>query len=235
MRRAFRRRLATGLTDVRTQSYTPPARHHFLTPLYDVGVRLATREALWRAALVELIAPTDQDVLLDIGAGTGNLALLLSQMSPATRYLGIDPDAAAVAIARKKASASGTGAEFIHAPFSADAIAAWPSPSVATLCLVLHQVPLAEKLRLLREVRAVLRPAGRLYIADYGEQRSWLMRKLFRATVQTLDGHADTQPNADGVLMPLMLEAGLSEVCEKTRFNTITGSISILSGTKGAA
>ena len=33
-----------------TQPYTPPAGHHFLTPLYDVGVRLSTREKLWRTA-----------------------------------------------------------------------------------------------------------------------------------------------------------------------------------------
>lgn len=217
-----------------SQSYTPPAGHHFLTPLYDIGVRLSTRETLWRAALVELIAPLDNDLLLDIGAGTGSLAPLLARKNSATRYLGIDPDAAAIAIARKKASAREIKAEFIHAPFSAAAIAAWPAPSAATLCLVLHQVPLAEKLRLLREIHEVLRPDGRLYIADYAEQRTWLMRKLFRATIQKLDGYTDTQPNAEGVLMPLMIEAGFSEVSEMRQFNTVTGSISILRGTKGA-
>ena len=59
-----------------TRSYTPPAGHHFLTPLYDVGVRLSTRETVWRSALVELMSPKEQDVLLDIGAGTGSLAPL---------------------------------------------------------------------------------------------------------------------------------------------------------------
>lgn len=215
-------------------AYTPPAGHHFLTPLYDVGVRLSTREMLWRAALVDLIAPEDSDVLLDIGAGTGSLAPILAKRNPATQYIGVDPDAAALAIARNKASARGIRAEFIHAPFSAEAIAAWPAPSVATLCLVLHQVPLAEKLRLLLEIHQVLQPDGKLYIADYGEQRSWLMRKLFGATIRKLDGYADTQPNADGVLIPLMIEAGFSEVSERRQFNTITGSISILSGTKEA-
>jgi ubiquinone/menaquinone biosynthesis C-methylase UbiE len=216
-------------------AYTPPAGHHFLTPLYDVGVRLSTREMLWRAALVDLIAPEDSDVLLDIGAGTGSLAPILAKRNPATRYIGVDPDAAALTIARNKASARGIRAEFIHAPFSAEAIAAWPAPSVATLCLVLHQVPLAEKLRLLREIHQVLQPDGQLFIADYGEQRSWLMRKLFRATIQKLDGYEDTQPNADGVLIPFMIEAGFAEVSERRQFNTITGSISILCGTKGAS
>lgn len=218
-----------------TQPYTPPAGLHFLTPLYDVGVRLSTREKLWRTALVDLIAPRDSDLLLDIGAGTGSLATLLARKNPATRYLGVDPDASAITIARRKARAAGIAAEFVHAHFSAKAAATWPAPSVATLCLVLHQVPLSEKLRLLEEIHTVLQPAGRLYIADYGEQRSWLMRKLFRATIQKLDGYADTQPNADGVLTPLMVQAGFSDVCELAQFNTITGSISILCGTKRSA
>lgn len=215
-----------------SQSYTPPAGHHFLTPFYDLGVRFSTREMVWRNALVELISPKDEDVLLDIGAGTGSLAVYLARRNAATRYFGIDPDQHAIEIARAKARRAGIEAEFARKLFAADAIADWPTPNLATLCLVLHQVPLDEKLRLLREIHAVLQPGGRLYIADYGEQRSWLMRKLFRATIQKLDGMADTQPNADGILITLMSKAGFSDVCELRKINTITGSISILCGLK---
>lgn len=216
-----------------SRSYTPPAGHHFLTPFYDLGVRLSTRERVWRNALIELISPKNEDILLDIGAGTGSLAVLIAQRNAATRYFGIDPDRHAVKIARIKARRAGIEAEFAHKLFAADAVADWPAPSLATLCLVLHQVPLDEKLRLLREIHTVLQPNGRLYIADYSEQRSWLMRKLFGATIQKLDGIADTQPNADGVLIPLMVEAGFLDVCELRQLNTVTGSISILCGVKG--
>lgn len=214
-------------------TYTPPAGHHFLTPLYDIGVRLSTRERVWRSALVEIISPKSDDILLDIGAGTGSLAPLLARKNPATSYFGIDPDRHAIAIARKKARRAAIKAEFAQGLFSADAVADWPAPTLATLCLVLHQVPLDEKLRLLLEIHSILRTGGQLYIADYGEQRSWLMRRLFRATIQKLDGMADTQPNADGVLVPLMIEASFSDVCEVSQFNTITGSMSILCGRKG--
>lgn len=213
-------------------TYTPPAGHHFLTPLYDIGVRLSTRERVWRGALVEIISPKSDDILLDIGAGTGSLAPLLALKNPATSYFGIDPDRHAIAIARKKARRAAPKAEFAQGLFSADAVADWPNPTLATLCLVLHQVPLDEKQRLLREIHSTLRTGGRLYIADYGEQRSWLMRRLFRATIQKLDGIADTQPNADGVLVPLMIDAGFSKVREIKQINTITGSISILCGEK---
>src|SRR3546814_11780519 len=42
--------------------------------------------------------------------------------------------------------------------------------------------------------------------------RSWLMRMLFRSTIQRLDGVSDTQPNADGVLVPLMAQAGFVQI-----------------------
>lgn len=215
-------------------NYTPPAGYSFLTPLYDIGVRLTTREVKWRKALVGLITPNDNDVLLDVGAGTGSLAPLMAQANPAVTYLGIDPDDNAIEIARAKAQRAGIDVEFKRAMMSADAVADWPAPNIATLCLVLHQVPLAEKMRLLSEIHSVLKPGGSLFVADYGEQTSWLMRKLFRATIQQLDGIADTQPNADGVLIPLMSRAGFVEVRELRKFNTITGSISIISAMKGA-
>ena len=215
-------------------NYTPPAGYSFLTPLYDIGVRLTTREVKWRKALVGLITPNDNDVLLDVGAGTGSLALLMAQAYPAVTYLGIDPDDNAIEIARAKARRAGIDVEFKRAMMSADAVADWPTPNIATLCLVLHQVPLAEKMRLLSEIHSLLEPGGSLFVADYGEQTSWLMRKLFRATIQQLDGIADTQPNADGVLIPLMSRAGFVEVRELRKFNTITGSISIISAMKRA-
>ena len=215
-------------------NYTPPAGYSFLTPLYDIGVRLTTREVKWRKTLVGLITPNDNDVLLDVGAGTGSLAPLMAQANPAITYLGIDPDENASEIARAKAQRAGIDVEFKRTMMSADAVADWPAPNIATLCLVLHQVPLAEKRRLLSEVHSVLEPGGRLFVADYGEQTSWLMRKLFRATIQQLDGIADTQPNADGLLIPLMSRAGFAEVRELRKFNTITGSISIISAMKRA-
>ena len=74
-----------------------------------------------------------------------------------------------------------------------------------------------------------------MFIADYGEQSSVLMRALFRLMVQSVDGKEDTQPNADGVLISLMLDAGFVDVVEVTRLPTPTGSISIYSANKAAS
>lgn len=60
----------------------------------------------------------------------------------------------------------------------------------------------------------------------YGLQRTAAMRTAFRI-IQALDGHADTQPNADGVIPVLLAEVGFAEIEETTVFPTPTGSISL--------
>ncbi len=73
---------------------------------------------------------------------------------------------------------------------------------------------------------AVLRPGGKLVIADCGLQRTRPMRLAFRF-VQFADGKEDTQPNADGALPGLMSEAGFHDVREAEMVPTATGSISV--------
>lgn len=71
-----------------------------------------------------------------------------------------------------------------------------------------------------------LRPGGKLVIADFGLQRTRLMRLAFRI-VQLADGKEDTQFNADGALPDLMTDVGFHQVQEPDTIPTINGSISI--------
>ncbi|MEM8561286.1 MAG: SAM-dependent methyltransferase, partial [Pseudomonadota bacterium] len=68
---------------------------------------------------------------------------------------------------------------------------------------------------------------GRLFIADYGLQRTSLMKGLFRGTVQVIDGYEDTQPNAEGCMPGLLGKAGFLDISEVLVIPTHTGSISI--------
>lgn len=213
-------------------SYTPAAGYHFLTPFYDFGVAMATRERVWRDRLARHMTLAPGDILLDIGSGTGNLALAIAARSEGIRYFGIDPDEAATQIARRKTGRLASPPEFRVGFFSAAAVQDWPSPAKIAISLVLHQVGLEEKARLLREAWLTLAPGGELYVADYGEQRGRLMRLLFRLTIQQLDGIHDTQPNADGVLPVLMKEAGFHDIRELEDFRTPTGAIGIIRARK---
>src|SRR3546814_6880805 len=75
-------------------------------------------------------------------------------------------------MARSKTAQIVPPPEFRVGFFAASAIDDWPSPAKIALCLVLHQVGLEEKARLLREAWQVVAPGGQPYVADYGEQSS---------------------------------------------------------------
>ncbi|MBY0422297.1 MAG: class I SAM-dependent methyltransferase, partial [Parvularculaceae bacterium] len=142
---------------------------------------------------------------------------------------GIDPDPDVLRRARSKAAAAGAKIEFHEGFLTGEFLDGKKPFDVVTSSLVFHQVPLAGKRDLLSKMRRTLQPAGRLVIADYSLQRTLLMRRLFRGTVQSLDGIDDTQPNADGVLPELINEAGFAGIREVRVIPTATGSISILS------
>jgi hypothetical protein len=98
--------------------------------------------------------------------------------------------------------------------------------------LVFHQVPMAEKRAGLAAMRAALVANGELHVADYGLQRTALMRQLFRI-VQRADGYENTEPNARGVLPGLMRDAGFRDVEETAVIPTPTGSISLYRAERG--
>ena len=208
-------------------THTPPLGFAALTPLYDRVIGTMTREAVWRTHLVGHIGAKEGESILDVGSGTGSLAIAVTAAAPGCIFRGIDPDAAAVEIARRKAGLAGSTATFELGNFggpngSGEAV------DKITSSLVLHQVPLAEKRRLLRAMFDGLKPGGRLFIADYGLQPTFIMRLAFRVTVQLFDGKRDTQPNADGILPMLIHEAGFGNVSLLEEIDTATGRIAIM-------
>src|SRR3546814_19679230 len=76
------------------------------------------------------------------------------------------------------------------------------------------------------QMHRLLRPGGQLFIADYGEQRSPLMRMLFRQ-IQWLDGVEYTEPNARGCMPDTLAAAGFDAVGEAKVLATPPGSLSI--------
>jgi ubiquinone/menaquinone biosynthesis C-methylase UbiE len=130
-------------------------------------------------------------------------------------------------MARRKADAAGVAVRW-QAGMGEELVESLGAGSAHTVIssLVLHQCPVPVKQAVLASMFAVLRPGGKLVIADYGWQRTRLMRLAFR-TVQFADGKQDTQPNADGVLPELMAGAGFRDVREVEVVPTVTGSISV--------
>jgi FkbM family methyltransferase len=207
-------------------AFTPALGRADFTDSYDLAIRLATRERVWRAALLAQIALGDGETIVDVGCGTGTLAIMLKRAVPGARVIAFDPDPHVLAIAAAKAERECAEIEWRQG-FARDAAALAGSVDKAVSSLVFHQVPIAEKRTGIAGMLAAVSRSGEVHVAYYARQKGWLMRWLFRLTVQRIDGLADTQPNADGVLESILAELGDGRV-ELTRvIPTATGAISL--------
>jgi len=160
--------------DVRTRTavigeeraFLPGMAREWLLPLYDplnrlLGVRRVHRRLLDQAAL----GPGQR--VLEIGCGTGGLLLAAKRAQPAAVTVGLDPDLAALARARRKARRRGLPLQLDRG--YADALP-YPDDSIDVVLssFMLHHVPAEQRGTAMREVVRVLRPGGVLHLMDVG-------------------------------------------------------------------
>jgi len=179
--------------------------------------------------------PRPSDIVADIGCGTGSFLALIGKSVRSVSLIGIDPDPRILLRARRKFGEVGLTARFSQGYLrDSRTLLAGTGVNKIVSSLVFHQVPLAEKHAGLVAIFSALGPGGELHIADYGLQRTHLMRWLFRF-VQYVDGYKDTQPNAEGILPVLMKKTGFAQVQETSVIPTPTGSISLYRATRARA
>lgn len=202
-----------------------------LTPLYDALLAMATRERVWRTALVKKVAPAAGETIVDVGCGTGTLAILLKNRAPAARVIGIDPDPEVLAIAGRKAVQAGVKVEW-HRGYARDAakVLGTSRADKAVSSLVFHQVPPAEKRAGVLAMFDAVRPGGEIHIADYARQTG--VSRLLFTIIGLLDGFGNTRPNADGALEKLLHEATKTKVEPFFSVATLTGAIRLFACTR---
>lgn len=205
--------------------YVPALGWRALTPFYDSTIRILTRERTWRTALVTQIDPQPGQTIVDVGCGTGSLAIILKQAQPHANIIGLDPDPEILARAASKARAAGVEIEWREG-FARDVGSLLGGVDKAVSSLVFHQVPMAEKEAGLRAMADSIRQGGEVHIADFARQRSRAMRIMF-SVVGWVDGRENTTPNARGALEDILGSISPAAAVPARSFRTILGEISL--------
>lgn len=213
-----------------TRGITPALGFHMLTPLYDRVVAMTTRERIFKQALLDQAAIEPGQHVLDVGCGTGTLAIAAQRRRPGVQVSGLDADPAVLAIAARKARDAGADIAFDLGRSSSLPYADERFDRVLS-SLFFHHLSWGDKLLTAREMHRVLRPSGELHVADWGRAGSLASRTAFLA-VQLLDGFDTTSDNVAGLLPVLFGSAGFRQVEETRRIPTALGIVSLYRAVK---
>ena len=169
---------------------------------YDLLASMLTlgRDRAFRERLVELARVEPGEALLDVGCGTGTLALAAKRRVGATgTVVGIDASPEMIDRARRKAER-----EHAEVTFQPAVVEALPFPDasfdVVTSTLMLHHLPRPVREQCVREIRRVLRPGGRVLAVDFGtppRERTGLLGRIHRHGAFSLRDITDLLRAAD--------------------------------------
>jgi len=212
--------------------YIPALRYHWLTAFYDPLVRWTLRESTFKRPLMKQAGIERGYRVLDLGCGTGTLALLIKSHHPKADVFGLDADPKVLEIAKAKAARAGLNVRFDHGmAFDLPYPDAFFDRVISSL--LFHHLTRERKERTLREVFRAMRGHGELHVADWGKAQNRLMRLAF-LLVQMLDGFETTADNLGGLLPELFQAAGFEDVQEPTRYMTVVGTLSLYRARKPA-
>jgi ubiquinone/menaquinone biosynthesis C-methylase UbiE len=210
--------------------YVPALRFHCLTPFYDAVISATGRERTIKSALIRQahLAPGQQ--VLDLGTGTGTLALWVKQSQPEVEIRGVDGDEKILAIARNKASKAELPIQFDKALSS---MLPYPSAHFDRVLssMFFHHLAWHDKVLTVLEIYRVLKPGAEVHVADWGRPSNLFMRWLF-FSVQLFDGFDNTQDHVSGRLVTLFKQNGFVDVAQLSQYNTIYGTIALYRATK---
>lgn len=216
-----------------TQKFIPALKYDWLTKIYDPVLQLTMPEKKFKSSLLDHMKIQPGDRVLDFGCGSLTLSLMAARVQPGAEFYGVDIDAKILSIAQKKATQQnidiqtrqydGTKLPYPDGYFNH-----------VMSSLVFHHLTQRQKYAALDEIYRVLKPSGKLSIADFGKPASTFQRIGFYA-VQLLDGFETTSDSVVNILPKALAFSNYSRIEEKESFNTLVGTVRLFQGTKPSA
>jgi len=171
---------------------------------YDLLLWLVTRgrEQAFREKMLQFAHLQPGDAVLDVGCGTGTLAILAKRkVGPTGEVCGIDASPEMIARAQRKARRAGIQVSFKESfaqslPFSEGRF------DVVMTTVMLHHLPKKARAVLAGEMRRVLKPGGRVLAIDFSAKEK--ARKSFLDHIHRRHGQVDFKQ-----IIALFSDAGL--------------------------
>lgn len=177
-----------------------PRLYDLLGHVFFAGRR---RRVLRQVAALSGAGPGDR--VLDVGCGTGHLTRIMARaVGPGGSALGVDPSWEALARARRVTRARNCSFAEGRAE-SLDALDG--SFDVVVSSLMVHHLPGQARAQAIGEMFRVLRPGGRVVVADFRPPANRLLRRLVRPVVSDAMEH-----NPVHLIESMVSDAGFEKV-----------------------
>jgi ubiquinone/menaquinone biosynthesis C-methylase UbiE len=207
------------------RSYIPALGKRWLLPLYDPFLWLLGADKAKRP-LIEQAEIKSGFRVLDIGCGTGSLAIMIKRMHRETEVVGIDPDPLALSVAERKAKRAGLSVEFDRG-FADRMPYADASFDRVFSSFMFHHLAADEKSATLGEIRRVLKPGSSLHLLDFVREHSVHSKKPGHGL--SIHRRGPVAERIEGWMTSLMGEAGLVDAREVSRGKNFFGPIAYYS------
>ena len=208
------------------EEYIPALSYRFLTPFYDFIQKYIVRDVRYKTLLVEQAKIQPGQHVLDLGCGTGTLAIMAKQIQPGAEVFGLDADPDMLKVAKYKSSQ-----QKVLVKFEVGFTNKLPYPDASfdrvLSSIMIHHLKTLDKELTAREVYRVLKPGGQLHIIDFGKPSTWYGKMLG----PFLHSFEEANDNIDGKLPEIFGAPGLkTEIVG--HFWTFFGDLAFLKGEK---
>jgi ubiquinone/menaquinone biosynthesis C-methylase UbiE len=187
------------------RTFLPAAGHDLFLPLYDPLISLLGGDRARRDLVVQANITSGQHIL-DIGCGTGTLAVMLKQSHPDVEVVGLDPDPKALRRAKTKARRAGLSLRFDQG-FADELPYAEVSFDRVFSSFMFHHLEGENRERTLSEVARVLKPEGSFHLLDFTGHHEHTSPGFLKRLVNS---HAQLKDNSDAHILESMRRAGFS-------------------------
>ncbi len=209
------------------QKFIPALRFHWLTSVYDKLLALTFPEKEIKGDVIKEANVQPDETILDFGIGTATLSIMAFWEQPNANYFGLDVDEHILKIAENKIREAKT---IVHLNQYDGVTLPFPDAHFNTVisCLVFHHLPTETKRIALLELNRVLKPHGKLVIADFGKGQT-RYAKIASSLFSWFDGVDNTSVNEKGLLPAFIQDAGFKSVNVVRNYNTAFGTMQLLS------